>query len=47
MAIVNERWPLWQIARYINNWIAGFDASAQRTHWSPADHEALIYFSEW
>jgi hypothetical protein len=44
--LVNERWPLWQIARYLNNFLSGLTGDT-RTHWPDTDQEALIYFSEW
>jgi hypothetical protein len=45
--LANERWPLWQVVRWLNNWFDGLGAEGERTHWSNADQESLIYFSEW
>lgn len=43
----NERWPLWQLVRYLNNWLSGLNENEERDHWSESDQEALIYFAEW
>jgi hypothetical protein len=45
--LANERWPLWQVVRWLNNWFDGKNEDEERTHWSNADQESLIYFAEW